>query len=44
MYRHQEVGDFDSARQEMRDVLSVEVVPLYREIAQEQLEDMDDKP
>jgi len=28
----------------MRDALSVEVVPLYREIAQEQLEDMADEP
>ncbi|MBZ4413247.1 DUSAM domain-containing protein [Myxococcus sp. XM-1-1-1] len=40
MYRHQETGDYDSARQEMRDVLAVEVVPLYREIAQGQLDDM----
>jgi DUSAM domain-containing protein len=44
MYRHQEAGDFESARQEMRNVLGVEVVPLYREIAQEQLEDMADEP
>jgi len=28
----------------MRDVLSVEVVPLSRKIAQEQLEDMADEP
>ncbi|RKG89857.1 DUSAM domain-containing protein [Corallococcus terminator] len=44
MYRYQENGDYDSARQEMRDVLSVEVVPLYREIAQGQLAAMADKP
>jgi len=37
MYRHQKAGDFDSARQEMRDVLAVEVVPRYRETAQGQL-------
>ncbi|WP_164014866.1 DUSAM domain-containing protein [Pyxidicoccus trucidator] len=44
MYRHQKAGDFDSARQEMRDVLAVEVVPRYRETAQGQLEGMDDMP
>jgi DUSAM domain-containing protein len=44
MHRHRKAGDYDNARQEMRDVLSVEVVPLYREIAQEQLEDMADAP
>lgn len=44
MYRHQERGDYDSARQEMRDVLSVEVVPYYRELARGQLEDMGDTP
>jgi DUSAM domain-containing protein len=44
MYRHQEKADFDSARQEMRDVLTVEVVPYYRELAQEQLDDMADDP
>ncbi|MCE9673239.1 DUSAM domain-containing protein [Myxococcus stipitatus] len=44
MYRHKEAGDYDSARQEMRDVLAVEVVPLYREIAQDQLDDMADQP
>ncbi|MFP2910413.1 DUSAM domain-containing protein [Pyxidicoccus sp. 3LFB2] len=44
MYRHQEKGDFDNARQEMRDVLAAEVVPYYRQLAQEQLEDMDDAP
>jgi DUSAM domain-containing protein len=40
MYRHQKAGDFDSARQEMRDVLAVEVVPRYRETAQGQLDDL----
>ncbi|WIG97880.1 DUSAM domain-containing protein [Myxococcus sp. SDU36] len=44
MYRHQKAGDFDSARQEMRDVLSVEVVPHYREVAEGQLEDLEDEP
>ncbi|WP_233592061.1 DUSAM domain-containing protein [Corallococcus sp. AB011P] len=44
MYRHREAGDYDSARQEMREVLSVEVVPLYREIAQGQLAAMAGKP
>ncbi|QSQ21131.1 DUSAM domain-containing protein [Pyxidicoccus parkwayensis] len=44
MYDHQRAGDYDSARQQMRDVLSTEVVPLYREIAQEQLDDMADDP
>ncbi|WIG93804.1 DUSAM domain-containing protein [Myxococcus sp. SDU36] len=42
--RYRLAGDFDSARQEMRDVLAVEVVPHYRETAQGQLEDLDDEP
>lgn len=42
--RHRKAGDFDSARQEMRDVLSVEVVPHYREVAEGQLEDLEDEP
>ncbi|WP_095957151.1 DUSAM domain-containing protein [Corallococcus macrosporus] len=42
--RHRQAGDFDSARQEMRDILAIEVVPLYREIAEDQLEDMADEP
>ena len=41
MYRLQEKDDLDGARQEMRDVLAVEVVPLYREIAEGELEKMD---
>ncbi|NBD09628.1 DUSAM domain-containing protein [Corallococcus silvisoli] len=44
MWRHQRQGDFDSARQEMRDVLAVEVVPFYRLTAQGQLDDMADEP
>jgi DUSAM domain-containing protein len=42
MYRLQEKGDLDGARQQMRDVLAVEVVPLYREIAEGELEKMDE--
>ncbi|SEN20149.1 DUSAM domain-containing protein [Stigmatella aurantiaca] len=37
-------GEFDGARQEMRDVLAVEVVPYYLLLAQEQLDDMADEP
>ncbi|NOK23122.1 DUSAM domain-containing protein [Corallococcus carmarthensis] len=44
MFRYQDEGDYESARQEMRDVLSVEVVPYYREAAQGQLDDMADAP
>ncbi|CAM3107049.1 DUSAM domain-containing protein [Corallococcus sp. ZKHCc1 1396] len=44
MHRLQDTGDWEGARQEMRDVLSVEVVPYYRETAQGQLDDMDDAP
>ncbi|RKH14064.1 DUF2379 domain-containing protein [Corallococcus sp. CA053C] len=44
MYRHQDAGNYDGARKLMRDLLTVEVVPLYREIAQDQLDDMADKP
>lgn len=44
MYRHQRAGNYDDARQEMRDVLAVEVVPYYRETAQGQLDDMADEP
>lgn len=42
--RHRQAGDYDSARQEMRDVLAVEVVPHYREIAENQLEALADEP
>ncbi|WP_375744803.1 DUSAM domain-containing protein [Corallococcus interemptor] len=44
MWRLQRQGDWDGARQEMRDVLAVEVVPFYRELATEQLEGMNDDP
>ncbi|MCY1043538.1 DUSAM domain-containing protein [Corallococcus sp. bb12-1] len=44
MWGHQKRGDWESARQQMRDVLSVEVVPYYRESAQGQLDDMADEP
>jgi DUSAM domain-containing protein len=42
MYRLEERGDMDGARQEMRDVLAREHVPSYREIAEEQLERLED--
>jgi len=41
MYRLQERGDLDGARQQMRDVLLVEVVPLYREVAEDEIAKMD---
>lgn len=44
MYQHKDKGDFGSARQEMRNVLDVEVVPHYRAIAQGQLDVMADEP
>jgi DUSAM domain-containing protein len=44
MWRLQASGDLDGARQEMRDVMAVEVVPYYRVLAQEQLDDMADEP
>jgi len=40
-YRLRDQGNLDGARQQMRDVLSVEVVPFYRERAEMALEDMD---
>jgi len=42
MYRLEEKGDMDGARQQMRDVLAVELVPHYRDIAEGQLERLDD--
>ncbi|GHG87408.1 DUSAM domain-containing protein [Comamonas sp. JC664] len=42
--RHRQAGDYDSARQEMQNILAIEVVPLYREIAEDQLSDIADKP
>lgn len=44
MYRHPRAGDFERARQEMREVLDVEVVPFYRERAQDARDDMADEP
>ena len=40
-YRLRDQGDIDGARQQMKEVLSVEVVPFYREQAEMALEDMD---
>lgn len=37
MIRCQEAGDLEGARQQMRDLLAVEVVPKYRQAAQENL-------
>lgn len=37
MYALQDAGDLKGARQQMHDVLAVEVVPLYREIAEGEL-------
>ncbi len=38
MYEHKDKLDFDSARQEMRNVLAVEVAPYYCTLAQGQLD------
>lgn len=37
-------GDIEGARQQMRDVLSVEIVPQYRQMAEEQLRGLDNLP
>lgn len=37
MYLLRDRGDLDGARQQMRDVLAMEVVPLYREVAEGEL-------
>lgn len=42
MYNLRNSGDRDGARQQMRDLLAVEVVPHYRDIAEGQLEDLED--
>lgn len=42
MYALQDAGDLEGARQQMQDVLAVEVVPLYREIAEGEIEKLDD--
>lgn len=44
MYRLRKKGDIPGARQQMQDVLAVEVVPHFREIAEGQLEEMDALP
>jgi DUSAM domain-containing protein len=42
MYRLRDAGDLEGARQKMREVLAVEVVPHYRDIAEASLEALDD--
>jgi DUSAM domain-containing protein len=37
-------GDIEGARQQMRDVLAVEIVPQYRRMAEEQLQGLDSPP
>jgi DUSAM domain-containing protein len=44
MYRLREKGDLEGARQQMRDVLAVEVVPHYRETAEGQLDELGERP
>jgi DUSAM domain-containing protein len=39
-----DAGDVEGARQQMRDVLAVELVPLYREMAEENLAGLDESP
>jgi DUSAM domain-containing protein len=41
MYRLRDAGDLEGARQQMREVLAVEVVPHYRDIAETSLESLD---
>lgn len=40
MYRLRDKGNLEGARQQMRDILAVEQVPHYRDIAEGQLEDL----
>ncbi|WP_225411218.1 DUSAM domain-containing protein [Stigmatella hybrida] len=42
MYKLRDRRDLEGARQQLRDVLAVEVVPHYRNIAQGQLENLGD--
>jgi DUSAM domain-containing protein len=42
MYTLRDKGDLDGARQQMRDVLAVEVVPLYREVAEGEMAKLDE--
>jgi DUSAM domain-containing protein len=44
MYALQDAGDLEGARQQMQDVLAVEVVPLYREIAEGEIAKLSDLP
>jgi DUSAM domain-containing protein len=47
MYRMtslRDAGDLEGARQQMRDVLAVEIVPQYRQMAEEQLKGLDRPP
>jgi DUSAM domain-containing protein len=39
-----DAGDLEGARQQMRDVLAVEVVPRFRQAAEEQLRGLDSPP
>jgi DUSAM domain-containing protein len=39
-----DVGDFEGARQQMRDVLAVEIVPMFRRAAEENLASLDEPP
>ncbi|QRK11843.1 DUSAM domain-containing protein [Archangium violaceum] len=39
-----DAGDLEGARQQMRDVLAVEIVPQYRRMAEEQLRGLDSPP
>jgi DUSAM domain-containing protein len=42
MYRLRDSGDIEEARKQMEEVLSVEVVPLYREMASSELAKLDE--
>ena len=42
MYSLRDARDFEGARQQMRDLLAVEIVPHYRDIAEGQLERLGD--
>jgi DUSAM domain-containing protein len=39
-----DAGDLEGARQQLRDVLAVEVIPQYRQMAEEQLRGLDNPP
>lgn len=44
MYELRDAGDLEGARRQMRDVLAVEVVPHYREIAEGELAKLKNLP